>query len=38
MPSFDLINATHVLFVANSGIPAKADEVLQNQVKSVLGT
>ena len=26
------LNATHILFVANSGIPAQADEVLQNQV------
>ena len=26
------LNATHVLFVANSGIPAQTDEVLQNQV------
>ena len=26
------LNATHVLFVTNSGIPAQADEVLQNQV------
>ena len=26
------VNSTHVLFVANSGIPAQTDEVLQNQV------
>ena len=26
------LNGTHVLFVANSGIPAQTDEVLQNQV------